>query len=158
MIQALKAHTVQSDERWEGHPSIPERVFGPIEYLPIPSRKVTRSQDAGRSLCTAKIGNFEATKSWHGQPDPKAMEESLSARFATWFDFTFTDSNPRWKQKAIQASREAASVVLMKAQHCKDWPTEMSDAYQPKANLSRETTWLEYQPKTEDIHLITEFE
>ena len=46
----------------------------------------------------------------------------------------------------------------MKAQHCKDRPTETSNAYQPKATLSCKTTQLEYQPKTEDIHLITEFE
>ena len=46
----------------------------------------------------------------------------------------------------------------MKAPHCKDRPTETSDAYQPKATLSCNTTRLEYWPETKDIHQITEFE
>ena len=82
MIQTLKAHMVHSDERWEGHPSIPKRVFGSVKYLPSLPKKVMRSQDMGKPLCTAKIGNFEATRSWHEQPGPKAMKHSLSARFS----------------------------------------------------------------------------
>ena len=46
----------------------------------------------------------------------------------------------------------------MKARHSKDQPVETSDAYRPKANLSRKTIQLEYRPETKDIHLITEFE
>ena len=116
-----------------------------------------RSQDAGRSSCTTKVGSFEATRSWHEECGPRAKEQSLSAKFAAWFDTTFADSIPQWKQKAIQASREAASVVLMKAQHYKEKPAETSDAYRPKANLSHKTTQLEYWAEIEDLHLITEF-
>ena len=48
-------------------------------------------------------------------------------------------------------------MVLMKAQHHNERPTETSDTYQTKATLSHKTTWL-YQPKMEDIRLVTEFE
>ena len=84
---------VCSDERWEGHLSIPKRVFGPIKYLPNPPRKMMKPQDMGRSLRTIRIGHEE-----HGS---KAKKQSLSAKFAAWFDTTFADSDPQWKQKAI---------------------------------------------------------
>ena len=63
-----------------------------------------RSQDMGRSLHTAKIGSFEATRSPREEHGPGAKEQSLSAKFTAWFDTTFTNSDPQWKQKAIQAS------------------------------------------------------
>ena len=101
MIQALNVHTVQSDKRWEGQPSIPKRAFGPVEYLSNLSRKVAKPQDAGRSLHTIRIGSFKITRSQHEEHGPKAKEQSLSAKFAAWFDTTFANSDPQWKQKAI---------------------------------------------------------
>ena len=80
-------------------------------------------------LHAVRIGSFEATRSRHGGHGPKAKEQSLSAKFTTWFDTTFTDLNPQWKQKAILTIQEAASVVLMKAQHCREGPMETSDTY-----------------------------
>ena len=50
-----------------------------------------------------------------GGHGPKAKEQSLSAKFAAWFNTTFANLNPQWKQKAILASQEATLVILMKA-------------------------------------------
>ena len=114
------------EERWEGHPSIPERVFSPTEYLPSPIRKVPRFQNAGKLSRATKIESFEATK----PPNTKVL--SMSTRFATWFNSAFANSNPLCKRKAIQASREAASVILMKAQQGGDHPPELSNPGQPR--------------------------
>ena len=100
---------MHNPERWEGHPSILKRVFGPTEYLPSPIRKAPRFQNTGKPSQATKIESFKATK----LPDTKVL--SMSARLATWFDSAFANSDPLCKRKAIQASREVASVVLMKA-------------------------------------------
>ena len=72
MIQALKAHTMHNPERSEGHPNIPERIFGPTEYLPSLIRKAPRFQDAGKSSQATKIKSFEATR----PPDLKVASMS----------------------------------------------------------------------------------
>ena len=147
---------MHSPERWEGHPSIPKRVFGPTEYLPSLIRKAPRFQDTGKLSQATKIGNFEATRLPCEQHDLKV--QSMSAQFTTWFDSTFTNSYPLWKRKAIQASREAASIILMKAQQSKDHPPEMPDPCRPRTKPPCKTTQLEYQPEIQDICLITELE
>ena len=151
MIQVLKAHTVHNPERWEGHPSIPERVFGPTEYLPSLTRKAPRFQNTTKMSWAAKIESFKATKPF----DTKIP--SMSARFATWFDLAFTNSDALCKRKAIQASREDASTILMKAWQGGDPPPKLLNPGQSKAK-PRETTRLEYRLATQDICLITEIE
>ena len=96
-------------ERWEGHPSIPEKVFGPTEYLSSPTRKAPRFQNAVKSSQATTIEDFKATKPLD------AKIPSMSAKFAAWFDATFADSDAWCRHKAIQASREAASTILEKA-------------------------------------------
>ena len=61
------------------------------------------------------MGSFEATRSQHGGHDPKPKEQGINAKFATWFDTTFAVSNPQLKQKAILASWDATTAILMEA-------------------------------------------
>ena len=103
----LEAHTVHSVKRWVGHPSIPKRVFGPAEYLVNPPKQPTQ------------MGSFKATRSQCGGRDLKSKEQSLSAKFAAWFNTAFAALT----HKAILASQEAATVCLMKAQHSQEGST-----------------------------------
>ena len=150
---------MHSVERWVGHQSIPKRVFRPTEYLTDPPKWPAKPQTMARPLHhvgSGPIGSFEATRSQRGGCDQKPKEQSLGAKFAAWFDTTFADSNPQWKQKAILANQEAAMVILMKAQHCGEGPTEASNTCRPKATQGHQATRVEYKPETEDIHMMME--
>ena len=136
-IRALKAHTMCNAKRWEGHPSIPERVFGPTGYLPSPIRKASRFQNTGKPSRATKIESFEATKLLN----TKIL--SMSARFSTWFDSAFANSDPLCKR--------------MKAWQGGDHPPKSSNPGQSRAK-PRETTQLEYRLETQDICLIMEIE
>ena len=59
------------------------------------------------------MGSFEATRSQRGGHDLKPKKQGIGAEFATWFDTTFAVSNPQLKQKAILASQEATTAILM---------------------------------------------
>ena len=121
-------------------------------YLPSLIRKAPRFQNAGKSSQATKIESFEATK------PPNAKVLSMSTRFTALFDSPFANSDPLCKRKAIQASREAASVILMKAPQGRDHPPEVLNPGQPRTKPSWKTTWLEYRPETQDIRLIMEIE
>ena len=142
---------MRNPKRWEGHPSIPQRVFGPTEYLPSPTRKAPRFQNTTKMSWATKIESFEATKPF----DIKIP--SMSTRFTAWFDSAFANSHALCRRKAIQASREATSTILMKARQAGDPPPELSNPGQSKTK-PWETTRLEYRPVTQDIHLIMEIE
>ena len=124
-IQTLEAHTVHSNERWVGHPSIPQRVFGPAKYLNEPPTKLTKPQTTtmpqsdddnptfNTQPTSLQAGDFQATR--HEKFFPRFKEQSLGQRFAHWFDFTFADYNTELKQKAIRAGQKAICCTLFKA-------------------------------------------
>ena len=112
-IQMLEAHTVCSNERWIDHPSIPLRVFGPVEYLDEPLRQLTKPQAAMMPRLNVNNPSFntQVSSSWAEdfQPTrweesiPRPKEQSLGQKFAYWFDFTFADHCMELRQKAIRA-------------------------------------------------------
>ena len=86
------------------------------------------------------------TRTQHGGHDsnPKEQGANASAKFATWFDTTFAVSDPQLRQKAILASWDATSAILLEA--CQSWEgsTEASSPCQPKATHGHPNTRLEY--------------
>ena len=158
MIQILHADTVHSIERWEGHPCITHRVFGPPEYLINPPRQPTKPRPtarlhttSGRSRITSQqpptqLGSFQATRAQHGGHNSKPKEQgaSASAKFAAWFNTTFAISDPQLRRKAILASWEATSAILMEACQSQEGSTEASSLCRPKATHGCPDTQLEY--------------
>ena len=120
-IQTLQAHTVHSDKRWIGHPSIPLWVFGPANYFDDPPKQLTKPKTAARPLfddnrfifdtqpSSLQPRDFQGTQYLHEKFFPKFKEHSLGWKFAIWFNHTFVDWSAELRQKAIQASQEAAT-------------------------------------------------
>ena len=167
-IQMLEAHTVCSNERWIGHPSIPKRVFGPVEYLIDPPIQPTKPKTTVRPLLDdneststdqlplSRAGSFEATRFQHERSFPKLKEQSPGEKFAVWFDNTFTNWSAKLKQKAIQVSQEAAARVLFRAPHSPREPVLMPQHCQPEAAHGCQPSRMGYKPETLDICYLVE--
>ena len=156
-IKTLWAHTVRSNKRWMGHPSIPPRVFRLAKYLDKPPKQLTKPQPTVTPrLDTSSLGfneqlpssrtNFQPTRPGSSLYGPQ--EQSLGQSFAQWFDSTFVDYSPEVRLRAIKAGWEATCHTLFKmpVQHRglpgPDWG-------QPPADLV-------YSPETQDIRYRTE--
>ena len=99
------------------------------------------------------MGSFETTRTQCGGCDSKPKEQgaSIGAKFVTWFNTMVAILNPQLKQKAILASWDAATAILMEAQQSQVGLTGASGPCQPKATHGHPPTQLEYRVKTADI-------
>ena len=165
----LQVHTVRSNERWRGHPSIPPRVFGLAEYLDDLPKHLTKPQTTIRPLLnnnngstpdaqqsSSQTGSFEATRSHCERSFPKLKEQSSGQKFAVWFDSTFADWSAKLKQRAIQASLEAATRILFKALRGSEKSVSRPEHLQPEAAHGCQPTRMGYKPETQDICYLRE--
>ena len=73
----------------------------------------------------------------------RPREQSLSQKFAQWFDFTFFDYSPEVRQKAIKAGWEATCHMLFKV------PAQCGGL--PGPDPGQQPADLVYSPETQDI-------
>ena len=165
----LQAHTVHSNERWICHPSISSRVFGPAEYLNDLPKQLTKPQTTMRlshdtnnrstldaQPSSSQTGSFQATQSRCESSFPNLKEQSLSQKFAIWFDCTFADWSAELRQKAIQASWEATTCILFQAPCSPKEPTSKPKQCRHEVSQRRQPTKMGYKPETQDIHYLRE--
>ena len=161
MIRILHKDTCPDIEHWEGHPCIPRRVLGPKEYLidlPLQISKLRITSKllpsaSGESVLASQqsrsqLGSFEATRTQCGGCDlgSKGQEDATRAQFVSWFDTAFANSDPQLKQKALLASWDAASAVLVEAQQTREEPVEGPGPCRPKVTHGHPDTRISRHP------------
>ena len=135
MIAILEHGTLASKDRWPGHPSIPPRVFGSSQYLMTPSTQLTKPKPKLKPMVTSKPLPTDAPSKLV-PPETQSDAEELRHRQAIaesdvrrvvgtsatlinnlvhWFQVISANMNPEAQQRALAASRKAASSVCADA-------------------------------------------
>ena len=135
MIAILKHGMPASKDRWPGHPSIPLRVFGPSPYLMMPSTQLTKLKPKLKLMVTSTPLPADAAlkltppetqsdaKEWQcrqviARGDVRRVEGTSTTpinNFVHWFKAILANMNPEAQQRALAASRKAASLVFADA-------------------------------------------
>ena len=172
MIRILHSNTHPDTEWWEGHPCIPNRVFGPKEYLIDPSEQLTKLRVtlrpipamSSRSVLVSQqpqswLGSFKATRTQCGEcgSRPKEQGDGASAQFVAWFDTAFATSSPQLKQQAILASWDAASAVLAEAHQEREESMEGPGSCWLQVTHGHLNTRIEYRVEMADMRYVKEW-
>ena len=135
MIAILEHGTLALKDRWPGHPSIPPRVFGPSQCIMILPTQLTKPKPKLKPMVTSKPLPADAplklvppetqsdAEEWQRR---QAIAESDVRRvvgtsatpinnFVHWFQAVSANMNLEAQQRALAASRKAASSVFVDA-------------------------------------------
>ena len=173
VIKVLNKHTCPNINHWEGHPCIPRRVFGPKEYLIDPLLQLSKPKMTSRPLPAvsggfvltshqprSQLGSFEATRTQQCRRSSESMvwENAVKMQFITWFNMASANLNLIVKWKALLASRDATSAIIVEAQWEREEPAGSLDPCQPKATHGCPNTRVKYWAETADIRFVKECE
>ena len=132
MIIILEQEMPASKDRWPGRPSIPQRVFGPSQYLVMLPVQQTRLKPKPKPIVTSKpLPAGAASKLVPLETQSNAEERQHRQAIAGgevrrtegtgtlqinncvhWFKAISTNMNPEAQQRALTASRKAALSVF----------------------------------------------
>ena len=135
MIAILRHGMLALKDRWPGHPSILPRVFGPSQYLMRPLAQLTKPKPKLKPMVTLKPLPADATSKLtppETQSDAEEWQHMQTIaggdvrrvvgtsvipinNFMNWFQAILANMNPVAQQKALVASRKAASSVFTDA-------------------------------------------
>ena len=135
MIIILEHGTLALKDRWPGHPSIPPRVFGPSQYLMTPPAQLTNLKPKPKPTVTLKPLPADAPLKLVPQETQSDAEEQRHRQaiaegdvrrvvgssatpinnFMHWYQAILANMNLEAQQRALVASRKAASFVFADA-------------------------------------------
>ena len=111
----MKCDTPTLKDRWIGHPSIPQRMFGPRQYLVIPPIQRTKPRVTSKPLLVPKDLEDHRRVKLTGRGDAKSLVKAEAGpinHFVHCFQTISANLDTEVQKRALSASQEAASSVL----------------------------------------------